>query len=93
MELEPVEISGAWLPHGGFRGAQRELRPLLVVPAGEDALLESTVAVDAPNGLVENAFLILRTSAGRVYARLRVTLEPDGSPSAVCESVTTQPAG
>ncbi|MFI5266899.1 MAG: hypothetical protein ACHQ7M_05915 [Chloroflexota bacterium] len=82
--LAPLIIHSVWLPHGRFRSQEWTLDPLLVVPAGGEATLDSVVAWDG--GAVENAFLILRTDAGRVFVRLRV--EIGAGPRAAAEGIT-----
>jgi hypothetical protein len=47
-------------------------------------------AREEPGTLVENAFLILTTDACRVFARMRVEFDAEGSASPVVEAVTTQ---
>ncbi|HEX6510946.1 MAG TPA: hypothetical protein VF157_01510 [Chloroflexota bacterium] len=83
---EPLTILSAWLPHSSFRSNQWQLDPPLAIAPNGDALLESTVTW--PGSDVENAFLILRLPAGRVFARLRVSPAAGGAPLAVCEAVT-----
>src|SRR5689334_15308978 len=75
-DANSAEIVSAWLPHGGFRSAEWQLQPPLVVPAGGDAVLHSYVACsDQPGTVVENAFLILRLTDQRLFFRLRVTIQ------------------
>jgi hypothetical protein len=82
-------ILSAWLPHSRFRGREWTLSPPLVLPAGGEVELDSLVAWREPPGMtVENAFLILRLSEGRMFARLSVTAGPSGEPGAICEAVT-----
>jgi hypothetical protein len=81
-----LEIRTAWLPHSRFRGAAWTLTPPLHLASGGEASLASELAWDGAE--VENAFLILRTDHGRVFARLHVAAAPDGTPVVRCESVT-----
>lgn len=91
---EQVEIVSAWLPHSGFRSDEWQIAPPMVIPPGGEQPLDSDVSCPAtPGAVVENAFLILRLRDQRVFARLRVTIQPDGAPQAVTETVTSQPAG
>jgi hypothetical protein len=92
---DAATIHAAWLPHGRFRSQEWRLDPPLVVPAGGEGLLDSSVAWnEQPGTVVENGFLILRLDGGlRVFARLRITSGADWAPAAVCESVTVSPAG
>jgi hypothetical protein len=86
-----VSVVGAWLPHSQFRSREWPLEPPLDLPPGGEALLDSRVAFhEAAGTVVENGFLILRLSGGaRLFARLRVTAGPDGSPEPVCEAVSS----
>ena len=91
---EPREIRGAWLPHSGFRSAEWQIEPPLVVPAGGGVRLDSHVTCsDQAGTVVENAFLILRLADQRLFFRLRVTIQPDGSPRAATETITSQAPG
>lgn len=95
---EPLQILAAWLPHGRFRGEERELTPALTLSKDESARLELPVACREPAGtVVENAFLILRVlylaALWRVLARLRVTVDEQGAPHGVTVVVTTHPVG
>ena len=84
----PVNVSEAWLPHGRFRG-EGHVRLNLSIAPGQQARIELRVKCQEPPGtVVKNAFLILRTSVGRVFARMRV--EFDESPRPILETVTTQ---
>jgi len=86
---EAIAIHSAWLPHGRFRSREWQLEPPLRMEPGAESLLESYVAWDEPPGaVVENGFLSLRLEGWRVFARLTITALPDGSPSAVAESIT-----
>jgi len=93
-DSEPVEIMSAWLPHSRFRGAEWRLDPPLALPPGGEVLLESRVYCrEQPGAIVENAFVILRLRDLRVFARLCVEVSADGTPRAITETVTAQPAG
>jgi hypothetical protein len=85
-------VTGAWVPHGRFRGPGRV--PLhLQVPAGAAVLVELGVRAREPPGTaVDNAFLILEARycglPWRIFARMRI--EFDTRPRPRCELVTTQ---
>ena len=90
---DPIALHSAWLPHGRFRSQEWQLDPPLHIPAGGEATLESRVKwQEEPGTVVENGFLILRLDGWRVFARLTIIRLPDGSPQAICEGVTLQPA-
>jgi hypothetical protein len=92
----PIQLEAGWLPHGRFRAPSV---PLTVALApGEAAELRFSVAFSEPAGTeVENAFLILRLvqdeQPWRVFARLRVRAESDGTPRAQTELITRQRVG
>lgn len=95
---EPLEIWGAWLPHGRFRGDRRELDPRAVLPARRSARLELPVRCAEPPGtVVENAFLILnvgwRREPWRIFVRLRITFDGEGVPADTVELITVQRVG
>lgn len=85
----PITIEDAWLPHGRFRGDGHV--PLSVtLPPDETSVLELRVSANEPRGtVVRNAFLILRTSLGRIFARMRIDF--DDAPKPVIEALTLQP--
>jgi hypothetical protein len=94
----PLEILAARLPHGRFRAEERALAPSLRLAPGESALLERCVSCGEPPGtVVENAFLILRLLSRdrpwRLFARLRVTFDPSGTPQPICEAIDIHPIG
>ena len=76
---EPLHIHDAWVPHGRFRGLQGHVPVnLVLVPGGSEALELLVSAAEAPGALVENAFLILQTNQGRVFARMRIEFGDQG---------------
>jgi hypothetical protein len=95
---QPLQLLAAWLPHGRFRGEERDLVALPPLLAGESARLELPVRCSEPPGtVVENAFIILRALWGdepwRIFTRLRVVFDQSGAPEIGCELITTQPVG
>jgi hypothetical protein len=95
---QPLQLLAAWLPHGRFRAAERELAPCPHLPAGESTRLELPVrCAEPPDTIVENAFLILRVSWGderwRILARLEVHFDTSSLPRVRCVLLTTQPVG
>ena len=89
----PWQLLESWLPHDHFSGPRdRYDPPLAFDPEGE---LRRVVACEDPSGsVIENAFLILHIkTAGetyRVFARLTVTIDQEGTPDQTCEAVTVQ---
>jgi hypothetical protein len=94
----PLRLLAARLPHGRFRGEERELDPApYLLPDGRTQL-EFPVACGGPPGtVVENAFLIFRVlwrdEPWRIFARLRVVFDEQGGPQATTEVVTVQRVG
>lgn len=68
-EDSPVVIVSAWLPHSRFRGEEQPVGASL--QPGVATMLQTDVKWDGKD--VENAFLILRLSDRRMFARLRVS--------------------
>lgn len=95
---EPLQVHGAWIPHGRFRGDRRELDPKAALPGGQSARIELPVRCAEPPGtVVENAFLILnvgwRHEPWRIFVRLRITFDGDGVPADTVELITVQRVG
>jgi hypothetical protein len=87
---DPMSLKDAWVPHGRFRGNGHVTLNTNVHP-GESALIELYVSASEPPGtVVQNAYLILRTPAGRLFARMRVDFDAGGVPHPVVEMLTTQ---
>ena len=88
---QPLRIDDAWVPHGRFRGEAGRFPVNLAVRPGEWGQLELIVlAAEAPGVVVENAFLILRTDRGRMFARMRIDFGHDGAPQPYVVRVSAQ---
>src|SRR5579859_7188812 len=86
----PLALHDAWVPHGRFRGEGHVTLALTVAP-GDSTTLELKVATDeAPGTVVENAYLILRSDAFRLFVRMRVTFDDQQTPQPVVETVSAQ---
>jgi hypothetical protein len=95
---QPMHISAARLPHGQFKSKEVEFDPPLNLAPHGHVRFQASVRCKEPSGLVtENAFVIFQIiwlgQRWRVFARIRVTVDRDGKPGTVSESVTTQKAG
>ena len=95
---EPIGIAAARLPHGQFKSEEIRFQPANVLPAGRSSRFHVSVDCHEPSGLVtENAFVILdviwRAQPWRVFSRVRVVVDSDGTPLAITESITTQKIG
>ena len=93
-----VQLKGVRFPHGQFKSNEQCFDPAINLGHGEHADVESSVACDAePGAIVENAFSIFnvvwRNQPWRIFVRLRVTINSDGTPTAITESITTQRVG
>ncbi|HEX2386327.1 MAG TPA: hypothetical protein VHL99_07180 [Candidatus Binatia bacterium] len=94
----PLSILAARLPHGKFRSDEKSIDPPLEIASGETGRIEIEArCADRPGAEVENAFVILRvTHAGApwlILARLRITVDNDGTPNSATELITVQPVG
>jgi hypothetical protein len=85
-----VDLTDAWLPHGRFRGDGHIALSVSVPPLGLRVLTLEVSAREEPGTVVENAFLILRASGCRVFARMRVTFDASGAARPVVEAITVQ---
>ena len=87
---EPLRLEDAWIPHGRFRG-DGHIPVLETIPAGETTLLTFMVTSDEPpETVVENAYLILRGDAWRIFARMRVEFDAQALMRPIVETVTLQ---
>lgn len=95
---EPLKILAGRLPHGKFRGEEREFNPAPEVLPHRSVELEFSVQCGEPAGTeVENAFLILRVlcleESWWLFIRLRVIFNEGAEPKTVTELVTTKQIG
>ena len=93
----PVALLAAWLPHGRFRSAERQLSDFPLPADGRTELSFEVQFDEQPGTEVVNAFVILqvrhREKVWRVLARLTVTADADGAPVAATQLVTVHPVG
>ena len=94
----PLAIFSARLPHGQFKAGEQQFDPKLILAPGQYRQFQADVRCDEPTGEVtENAFVIFSVGwlgeSWRVFARVRVTVAPNGEPVATTESATTQRIG
>ena len=95
---EPMEILSVWLPHDKFASDQQVLDPPIRLMPNETGLLEVSVACnEAPDSVVDNAFVILGVrwmgQPWRAFARQQVTVDADGVPHPCCEAISAHPVG
>jgi len=98
LGAEPLLVSEVWLPHGRFRVPRQRYNPPITIKSGGAEAFFFTVAVDEGDGVeVENGFVILgvfwREELWRIFARVRVTFQPDGTPRPSTESYSVQRIG
>jgi hypothetical protein len=85
-----LSLNDAWIPHGRFRGDGHIPLSETIGP-GEATLISFTVTGDEPpNTVVENAYLILRSDAWRIFARMRVEFDAQAVMQPIVETVTLQ---
>ncbi len=94
----PLEIFTARLPHGKFRSEEKVFTPPDAIDPRGTCGIEIEARCGEPPGVeVENGFLILRVGydAGQwlILVRLRVRVDPRGTPAAATELITVQPVG
>ena len=94
----PLSLLSVRVPHGRFKGEEREFRPAVKVAAQGQFILDLVVACqEPPNTVIENAFLILlvnwQENQWRFFVRLQITIDEQGLPAVTTESVTVQQVG
>ena len=87
---EPLRLEDAWVPHGRFRGEGHVPLTLTVEPGASSPVELNVSAEEPPGSVVENAYLILRSSAWRFFARMRIEFDVAGTPVPSVETLTTQ---
>jgi hypothetical protein len=93
-----LRIEAVRFPHSQFRVAEQRFDPAISLGYEERAEFEASVACDAkPGVVVENAFSIFSAvwcdQPWRIFVRLRVSVNEQGEPAALAESITTQRVG
>lgn len=86
------------LPHGQFKSGEHRFEPALDLAPGERDQFQLTVRCAEPPGLVtENAFVIFSViwlgEAWRIFVRIRVVINDQGTPETATEWITTQRVG
>jgi hypothetical protein len=94
----PMRLFSVRVPHGKFKAEESEFRPAVKIPARDQFILDLVVACEEPpNTIVENAFLILlvnwQENHWRFFVRLRITVDQQGAPETITESITVQQVG
>lgn len=95
---EVLQLAAARLPHGQFRSEEQRFEPPFDLAPGQTVPFLARVHCDEPAGLVtENAFVIYsvlwKGSRWRIFVRIRVVIDADGTPQTNTESITTQKVG
>ena len=93
-----LRIESVRFPHSQFRAAEQRFDPAISLGHEECAEFETSVACDAkPGVVVENVFSIFSAvwcdQPWRIFVRLRVSVNEQGEPAALAESITTQQVG
>jgi hypothetical protein len=97
-ERYPLRVQSLRLPHDQFKSEEKSFEPPVDVNGGEDLEIQTVVRCDEPVGLVtDNAFAIFYViwlgEPWRIFARLRVVVNPDGKPEAETQVITAQKVG
>jgi hypothetical protein len=95
---EPLQILTVRLPHGQFKADEQLFDPPLQLAAKEISRFQVSVRCHEPPGpITENAFVILSVlwsgQLWRIFVRIRVIADADGTPRTATELVTTQKVG
>ena len=98
MTEAPMSLLSVRVPHGRFKGEEREFGPAAKVAAQDHFILDLVVACqEPPNTIIENAFLILllnwQENQWRFFVRLQITIDQQGRPATTTESITVQQVG
>ena len=93
-----LQLKAARFPHGQFRADEQNFGRAISLDHGECGEFEATVACNAkPGEIVENAFVIFsamwRDNPWRIFVRLRVSVNEQGEPAVLAESITAQRVG
>jgi hypothetical protein len=94
----PMSLLSVRVPHGNFKGEERNFGPAVKIAAHDHFILDLVVACrEPPNTIIENAFLILllnwQENQWRFFVRLRITIDQQGQPETTTESITVQQVG
>ena len=94
----PLSLLSVRVPHGRFKGEEREFGLAVEVAAQDHFILDLVVACrEPPNTVIENAFLILlfnwQENHWRFFVRLQITIDHQGRPATTTESITVQQVG
>ena len=97
-ERYPLRIQSLRLPHDQFKSEGKSFEPPVDVNGGEDLEIQTLVRCDEPVGHVtDNAFAIFYViwlgAPWRIFARLRVVVNPDGKPETETTVITAQKVG
>ena len=93
-----MRIQSLRLPHDQFKSEGKSFEPPVDVNGGEDLEIQTLVRCDEPVGHVtDNAFAIFYVvwlgEPWRIFARLRVVVNPDGKPETETTVITAQKVG
>jgi hypothetical protein len=94
----PLRLLSVRVPHGKFKAEERIFAPVLEVAADESRDFQIPILCnEAPESIIDNAFLILavewRDQQWRFFIRLQVKINRSGVPETSIVSITIQRAG
>lgn len=95
---KPLSVIAVRLPHGQFKSEEVRFEPPLDLAPDASEQFQTSVRCNESSGLVtENAFVIFHviwlSEPWRIFARVSIVVDADGTPAATTESVTTQKVG
>jgi hypothetical protein len=98
LARDPLCVTSVRFPHQLFKSPKRTFEPPRNLNEDVETEFEQLIQCDTGPGLVtENAFAIFYItwtgSDWRIFVRLKVRVDGDGSPQATTELITTQKAG
>ena len=93
-----LQVLAVRLPHGQFKSEGLRFEPTIDLESGKEINFAIVVRCHEPPGLVtENAFLIFQVEflaeSWRVFVRVQVIVDAEGTPVASVASITTQKVG
>ncbi len=94
---KPLRVLAARLPHGQFKSEENRFEPPLDLKPGEQRRIQTLVRCEErPGPVTDNAFVIFYVRLNepwRLFARISLTVGPEGKPRTKTESITAQQVG
>src|SRR6476619_2030040 len=98
LERHPLRVTSVRFPHQQFKSSELTFEPPRDLSENVELEFEHLIECDSGPGLVtENAFAIFYATwlgaLWRIFVRLKVIVDVDGSPQANTQLITAQKAG